>query len=189
MKKYVKDMTREELKEIFKNIKNIRNQMWDWKYEENMDYQHWLSKEFFGSEWHKYINYHDHYYSFFLRLKDATQFFENITESNADYLSIENAEEYKKLYKQAKKYYFYMNSKCNFGSDKYYENEEKLLETCEKILAMLEKELHKLEDIDENELEEYFIIQVEENECFLDCYIENNDYTRLFKHIDYIKEF
>lgn len=189
MKKYVKDMTKEELKEIFKNVESIRTTMWDWKFEENMHWQEEYTDIFFGKEWHKYINYHDYYSSFFLRIKDATKFFENIKESNYQYLSIENAEEYKKLYKQARKYYNLMEKVCNFGSDKYYDNEEKLLETCEKILAILENELHLLENIEESELEDYFVMQVEENDCFSECYIEDNDYTKLYEHIEYIKTY
>lgn len=189
MKKYVKDMTKEELKEIFKNVESIRNQMWDWKFEENMDWQQENANILFGKEWHNYINYHDYYSSFFLRIKDATQFFENITESNADYLNVEDSKKYLELYKQARKYYNLMEKVCNFGTDKYYENEEKLLETCEKILAILENELHLLENIEQEELEDYFVFQVEENGCFSECYIEDNDYTRLYEHIEYIKTY
>lgn len=189
MKKYIKDMTKEELKQIFHNIESIRTTMWDWKFEENMEQQQEYANIFFGKEWHKYINYHDYYSSFYLRLKDATQFFENITECNADYLSVEDSKKYLELYKQARKYYNIMEKVCNFGTDKYYDNEEKLLETCEKILELFEKELHSLEDIDLEELEDYFIFQVEENGCFSDCYIENNDYTKLYEYIEYIKEY
>lgn len=189
MKKYLNKMSEEELVKIFNNIESIRSEIYDICYENNMDYQKELGNIFFGEKYYKYIDIHDYYSSFFLKIKNVIDFFKNISIANGEYLCVKDMEEYEKLYKEARKIYNILTSKCNYGSDKYYENYDKLEKICEKILELLEKELHLLENVDEEQAQEEFIFQVKENNLFEDCYILNNDYTRVFEQINYIKEY
>ena len=189
MKKYLKDMSKEELEKIFENVEEFRKSTYDLVYENHMYWQGEYSDIFFGKDWHKYIEMNEYYSSFYLKLKDASNFFENISLSNSDYLCAEDAEKYKALYKEAKKYHDNMNSRCNYGSDKYYENEERLKASCIILLGLLEKELHNLEDITYEDCLEQFIIDVQDNNCFENCYIIDNNYNKVYEDIAYTKEY
>jgi hypothetical protein len=187
-KKYLKDMDEEELKKLFENIEEFKKNIYDICYQNNMDYQEELGNIFFGDKWNRYIDIFDHYTSFFLRIKNAIEFFENLGVENSDYLNTKDATEYKVLYKEAKKHYNNFN-KCNYASNNYYKNEELLENTCKQILRILEEELHKLENITKEEAKDTFLFEVLENEMYYDCYILNNDYTKVFCNINYIKEY
>ena len=188
MKKYLKDMNKEELKKVFDNSTKIQEEQYNLVWQDNMDWQQEYFEIFFGKNWHEYIEMKDNYNSFYLRLKSAYKFFINLDKDVTDYLNIENAQIFKNIYKKANKYYINIDKRCNYGSDKYYENIEKLEEECGKLLEILENELHLLENINDDEVFESFCDDVYENNIYDDLYIENNDYTHIYEHIDYIKE-
>lgn len=146
-KKYIKNMSAEELKKIFNNIEYLQRKFYENLYDDNMNYQLDLGKIFFGENHNNYIDIRDYYSSFFIIIKDAVKFFENLQLSNKNYLNNEDAKKYTVLYKQAKKHYNNIN-KCNYCSDNYYKHFELLENTCKSILGILEKELHSLENID-----------------------------------------
>lgn len=188
MKKYLKDMNKEELKKVFDNSAKIQEYQFNIVLENNMNLQQEYGKMFFGENWYEYIEIHDHYSTFYLKLKSAYKFFDNLGKDVADYLSVENAQTFQDIYKKAKKYYININTRCNYGSNKYYENIEKLEEECNKLLEILENELHSFENIDNNEVFESFCDDVYDNNIYDGLYIENNDYTHIYEYINYIKE-
>lgn len=188
IKKYIKDMNDEELKKIFNNIEHLQKEFYENLYNDNMNYQIDLSKIFFGDNYINYLDIKDYYSSFFIIIKDTVKFFENLHLYNKDYLNNEDAKKYAVLYKQAKKHYNNMN-KCNYYSDNYYKHFELLENTCKSILEILEKELHSLENIDFQDVLDMFINDVCENNDFYDYYILDDDFTKLYKHFDYIKEY
>lgn len=188
MKKYLKNMNKEELKKVFDTSGKIQNKEYEATMQMNMDYQEELGDIFFGKKWSKYINMYDNYDSFFLKLKDSISFFENLDKGVTDYLSQENATRFKEIYKRAKKFYTSMNSRCVYGSDKYYENYEKFEEECKKLLEILEDELHKLENVDYEQTFDTFCTDVMDNNIFDEFYIIDEDYTKVFEHVDYVKE-
>jgi hypothetical protein len=187
-KKYIKNMSVEELKKIFNNIEYLQSKFYENLYEDNMNYQFDLGKIFFGENYNNYIDIRDYYSSFFIIIKDAVKFFENLQLYNKDYLNNEDAKKYTALYKQAKKHYNNIN-KCNYCSDNYYKHFELLENTCKSILEILEKELHSLENIEAQDVLEFFINDVFENNDFYDYYILDDDFTKLYEHFDYIKEY
>lgn len=181
---YINELNEEELQKVFDNNEKFRNIVFDDAYESNMDYQLFLGEEFFGNNTRDYLKYIDNYSSFYLRITNAIKFFENLSLNNSDYLNTEDSKKYIKLYKQAKKYYNYMN-KCNYYSDNYYKNENLLENTCKEILNILEKELHKLENINEEDVFQYFI---DNSEIYQDYYIIEKttyslyqDFTKCYK--------
>lgn len=187
-KKYIKDMNEEELEIIFNNITSINQDSYNYTYEKNMDWQNELSDILFGKNWSKYIECISNYNSFYLRIKDYREFYKNLNLNNFDYLQEDKGIEYIKLYKKAKKVLNNLN-KCKEYSDKYYDNHDKFEYICCEILKILEEELHLLEEIIEQEVKEDFIFNVQENEYLNQCYILDNNYTKLYEHINYIKEY
>lgn len=174
---YMNELNFEELQKVFDNNEKFRNIVFDDVYESNMDYQLFLSDEFFGNNTRDYLKFNNNYSSFYLRITNTIKFFENLNINNSDYLIEEDSKKYIELYKQAKKYYNYIN-KCNYNSDNYYKNEEFLENTCKKILNILENELHKLEDIEEKEVYQYFIDNLE---IYSDFYITEKEKFTLYQ--------
>ena len=158
MKKiYINNLNEKELEKIFNINKKLQDKIFESVCQNNIDYQNFLSTEFFGNNFFEYLKINDNYSSFFITIKNTIKFFENLNITNSDYLSEDDSKEYIKLYKKAKKYYNYLD-RCSFYSDNYYKNENLLEETCEEILKILEKELHLLEDINYNEVLDYSLI-------------------------------
>ena len=188
MKKYLKNMNEEELKKVFDTSEKIQNKEYEATMQINMDYQEELGDIFFGKGWSNYIKMYDNYNSFYLRIIDSTSFFENLAEDVTDYLSQENATRFKEIYKKAKKFYTNINSRCVYGSDKYYENYEKFEEECKKLLEILECELHTLENVEYGQALDTFYTDVMYNNIFDEFYIIDEDYTKVFEHVDYVKE-
>lgn len=187
-KRYLKELNEEELKEVFENISSLQEISFSYAYDVNMDWQLELGKIFFGNNWHDYLKMYDYYSSFYLKIKNTIEFFENISIGNADYLSEENSKKYIDLYKQAKKIYNNL-CKCNTYSEKYLENEEKLDKICIELLELLENELHELENIDFEQAFETFKTDVFDNENYNDLYVLNNDFSKIYEHVNYIKEY
>lgn len=188
MKKYLKNMNKEELKKVFDTSEKIQNKEYEATMQMNMDYQEELGDIFFGKNWSDYIKMYDNYNSFYLRIINSASFFENLAEDVTDYLSQEDTTRFKEIYKKAKKCYTNINSRCIYGSDKYYENYEKFEEECQKLLKILEDELHTVEDVEYNQVLDTFYIDVMDNNILDEFYIIDEDYTKVFEHVDYVKE-
>lgn len=182
MKKYLNELNQEELTKIIENNESIKTLIFNTCYEDNMYWQEERAKDFFGNNWSKYINYHYSYNTFYLTIKNAIEFFENLSNNNYQYLKIEDSNVYIKLYNEAKKYYNNIK-KCNYQSDKYFENEEKLENICEDILQILEKELHSFENISTEDVQEQFFLDVTENNCYNDFYIIDNNLNIVYQDI------
>ena len=176
---YINELNKEELQKVFNNNEKFKEMIFNEMYEKEMDYQSFLGDEFFGNESYKYIDIRDNYSSFYLRIKDTIKFFENLNINSSDYLNPEDSKKYIELYKKAKKYYNYFNQ-CNYNSDNYFKNEELLKNTCKEILDILEKELHKLEQIDEEDVFDYFISNIE---IYEDFYITEKENFILYQDI------
>lgn len=187
MKKYyVKNLKEEEKKEILENNEKLKSDIYEICYEDNMYYQRDLFEIFFGKDTYNYLKIEDYYSSFYLRIKDPIKLYENLDINNSDYLSVEDEEKYIKLYKEATKKYNNIQ-KCNYYSDNYYKNEGELEEILEKIVEILEKELHSLEDITEDQIEEYFLEDI--NEIWENCYILNKKDFTLYEDIRTVKSY
>lgn len=150
---YIEELNDEELKKVYVNNEKFSRMIFAECYEMNMEQQEELSEEFFGKKFHEYLDVHDHYSSFYLRIKDTNKFFENLNLNNSCYLSEEDSKKYIELYEQVKKYY----SCLERSDDKNNFYEELIEKACKEILNILEKELHELENINDEDIIEYFI--------------------------------
>ena len=188
MKKYLKDMNTEELKKIFDNNEKIQNKAFEYVFEDNMLYQEELFSTFFNNNYYKYLDIAEHYDTFYLKIKDVSVFFVNLNKNAWECLSNTDSKKFKATYKNALKYYNILTSHCNYQSDKYFENEEKLENECKILLKILEDKLHLLKNVDYNDAFDYFKNNSIDDGYFSNLYIENDDFLHVFEHIDYIKE-
>lgn len=56
------------------------------------------------------------------------------------------------------------------------------------MLKILEDELHALENVDYEQAFDTFYTDVIDNNIFDEFYIIDNNYTKVFEHVDYVKE-
>lgn len=172
----LKDLEMEELKKIlFKNTKmveEITSAVIQCKMEEQEEY----GRLMLGNNFHKYIELRDNYNSFFLRLKDWNEFFNNL---DREYLNVEGIEMYNKIKKDIE---IYENEE---DEDKRYEQEEQIEKDCELLLKICENILHEFEEYptDEEIIEHFIYNEID----FYDYYVDNNDVICL--DIAYTKKF
>lgn len=138
MKKiYLKDLSREELFDLCIKNDNFMEQFYERVQEDNMFWQEEESNNMFGKEWHRYIDCHDNYDSFYLRLRDWYKFISNL---DSDYLCSEGLELYKYIMKKKKIF----DSMTQY-TDRYDNLEEHLENTCADLLEICEGQLHEYE--------------------------------------------
>lgn len=165
MKKiYIKDIIndKELLEQLLENNDTLGQVVFDRTYNMCMELQNEEFDNLFGNNWQKYINFREHYSSFYLILKDYEQFLDNL---DKDYL-------------------------CKIGLDLY---DEILKETDEEIkesksialLKVCEEQLKEYENINNDNILEYFIEHIEDYSNLY--YIENEDLT-LYEDISYTKK-
>ena len=170
MKRYLKDLSAEELTKVFENNQKLREEIYSDVYEANMYMQEETGNELLSKEAMKCYDFHDHYNSFFLRLKDGYGYklLENLNFKTLQDYSVATLED-EKLYHRLLNYY----NHCNYNSDAYYDNIEKLDALAIELLSNIEELLHEYEDVTEDDaltawLDEYF------QERYADYYIDEN---------------
>lgn len=172
MKTYLKDMKEAEAWELVHNNSDYMAELYEEMAQDRGEQQSEEAGLILGSDWHKYIDYHDHYNSFYLRVKDPAEMIRNI---DKDYLTEAQAERFEKAKSLLDKY---ENEEDPDKIDSWYYQ----LETQAKgLLADIEESLHEYENITDDDIKEEFIINLEDNE----------DYTIGDKNIyrDYVKVF
>lgn len=169
MKKiFINDLDTEKRNELIKKNDKLIKQLQEYLYEEQMFWQLDTTENCLGKDYHKYLEYHDHYSSFYFTIKDWRKFIDNV---GSDYLTDKGLEIYKEIIEESKKL-----DELEEYSDTYYELEEKLEKKCKIILDDLEELLHSYEEYpneddaiqyaDEMEqLEGYYIEEYEDGFC------------------------
>ena len=172
MKTYLKDMKAGEAWELVHNNSDYMAELYEDMAQDRGEQQSEEAGLILGSDWHKYIDYHDNYNSFYLRVKDPAEMIRNI---DKDYLTEAQAERYEKAKSLLDKY---ENEEDPEKLDSWY---DQLEIQAKGLLADIEESLHEYENITDDDIKEEFIINLEDNE----------DYTIGDKNIyrDYVKVF
>lgn len=171
MKRYIKDFKEDELLKLLDENKTLQEHLEQDFYEDQMRWQGDEFEYIFGKDKWNYIDLKDHYNSFYLILKD----YRVIDEINKDYLNEDNI----KLYNIAKDEYqaFISDDNIEYGSDEYYDKEEKLEKLAKDLIKGIEDQLHKLEKWYSYSREDE---KVELIDFYLNCYcinvFENSEY-------------
>jgi hypothetical protein len=152
--KTIKELTKEELKELLKKNREFENYIYERAYEDNMFYQGERMKELMGDA--DGIEINNHYTSFYFRLKDAQKFFNSVNRNELD-------DEQRELYDNAKKLideYENLEADDLYG-DKGEELYENIETECAKLMEKIEEELHGYETVTDDDFENYldFILE------------------------------
>lgn len=183
MKKYFKNMSLEDRIDIIMNINDLKYKVGDMYYEDLMQQQYEEGQLMFGKEHHKYIDIRDNYSSFYLVLKDWNKFLDNL---DKDYLCNNGLDLYNQIMVLKNEY---DNIDMVENEDRYDELEEELENRCKELLQVCEKQLHEYEDYSDDDLKDYLSFQLEENNMYEDLYIIDDDKTRVYEDISYIKTY
>lgn len=145
---------------IKKNGKLIR-MLQDELHELNLEFQEETTIYILGKNFHKYIDVKDHYTSFYLKLRDWRQFYDNL---DKDYLSNETLNVYIEIQNLIDKL-------DNFDeyNDEYYNLENEIEKKCNFILQDIENLLHEYETYPS---EDDSILYADDMEKLNDYYIE-----------------
>lgn len=188
MKRYINELTDEELKKVWDVNEKLQNQCYESIYKDNMDAQLNVANDLLAtwtnSSYENGFEICDHYSSFFLRLRDGYKF---VTRCNLktmlDY-NIITKEEFIEINNLIDKY----ENITPFTHENYQDVENEVLEQIDEkaknILAKVEKFLHEYEDIDYSVAFEQWLEDCDT--CFEDCYITGDDY-KLYEDISYTK--
>lgn len=169
MKKiFINDLETEKRNALIKKNKKLLYLLCD-DFKEMMMYQQEdASYNIMGKDWHKYVEGHDHYDSFFLTLTDWRAFYNNI---DVDYLDDEN----RNIFYNLKEKISQLDALDCFD-DNYYILEKEIEENCKILLKDVEDFLHSYEEIPEDDdiiqyademeqLNEYYIEEHEDGFC------------------------
>ena len=171
MKKFIKNMDSEEIKKVLENNNKFYNLVYNDLYENDMEWQYEEGKLLFGENSHKYIDIRDHYSSFYLVLKDAFKFIENL---DPTYLCQNGIDLYNEIMKLKKEY---ENISCDSKEEenRYNELEEEIENKCKDLLEICEKQLHEYEkgDYSMDDMIDYIM----NNSLYEEFYIIASDYV------------
>lgn len=158
MKKYLHELNEQELAEIFKNNDNLQNIVINDLIEYDLEAQ---QEEFENLNIKKYVEVHDHYNTFYLRLKNAIGLFENLC---IDYCNQQVIE----FYEQSKQFYNdYLND-----NEKY----DIFVEKMEILVELLDKQLHEYEQgIDFDTALDFFVEEAQSEYGLYANYYTKND--------------
>lgn len=180
MKKiYLKDLNEQELRQLCENNDAFMEQYYERVQEDNMFWQEEESNNMFGKEWHRYIDCHDNYSSFYLRLRDWYKFISNL---DSDYLCDEGL----------KLYDYIMKKKNIFDNMEPYTNrydnlEEHLEKTCADLLEICEGQLHEYEEYPS--FEDVFTNMIDCDWYKEEDYYTDEDMKKIYLDVAYTKEF
>lgn len=171
-KTYLKDMQEAEAWELVHNNSDYMAELYEDLAQVRGDQQSDEAGLILGSDWPRYIDYNDHYNSFYLRVKDPAEMIRNI---DKEYLTEAQAERYEKAKSLLDKY---ENEEDPEKLDSWY---DQLEIQAKGLLADIEESLHEFENITDEDIKEEFLFRLEDNE----------DYTKGDKNIyrDYVKVF
>lgn len=171
--KKLQELTLDELRQLYSTNSMFQAAVWDDCWEDNMYLQGEESKGIFGENNHTY-EYHDHYNSFYLRVKDYERFVDSIKDT--DYLTPDSFE----LYKKAKE----LADKWNaMDYDEQDENEElysELEQAADALMASIEKQLHAYEDVDDEQIND-LLQQIQRGEHYKSDW--ETDGEKVYEHI------
>lgn len=176
MKRYLNRLDDETLHNVIVNNEEFIAKYGTFLYDTQLEQQEEITRLILGDDWTNYIDYHEHYTSFYLKVKDCFLMIENI---NEDYLTNGEAILYKEIREMIDTY----GSQDNWD---YLpkEDEDKLLNDIEKkseiLLSLIEQDLHKYEEFPETSEVYDFII---DNDYHYNYYIIDNDYTTIYEDI------
>lgn len=172
-KTYLKDMQEAEAWELAFNNREYMAELYEELAQVRGDQQSDEAGLILGSDWPRYIDYHDHYNSFYLRVKDPAEMIRNI---NKEYLTEAQAERFEKAKSLLDKY---ENEEDPEKLNSWY---DQLEIQAKGLLADIEESLHEYENITDDDIKEEFIINLEDNEDYTigDKNIYR-DYTKCFK--------
>lgn len=171
---------KELLKEIFEHNEELGNNLWNLTWDRNMEQQLEFGNLCLGENSHKYIDIRDHYSSFYLTLKNAEEFVNNIDKA---YLTTEEDTLYNECIELLEK-----RNNEEYGNDYYWEFDIELDNKAEELLKLIEKDLHAYENVETEDVFEEFLFQLIENENYGELYYYENDPTyNLYEDISYTK--
>ena len=183
MKRYLKELSQEELIKVYEVNRKLQEELFTSVYEDNMYSQEYDGKWLLPKEVDNCYKYHDHYNSFYLTLNEyeGVNFLKNINFKELKDYSVASEED-EKLYKKILNYF----NHCNYYSDAYLDNLEKLDNLASKILKNIEEYLHEFEDISEDDIitawtDEYY------QERYENCYILDESYM-LYEDVSYTRK-
>lgn len=185
MKQYLKDMEIEKQVDILFNNEDIRNVLAERYYEDLMWQQEEEGKLMFGEHWSKYIDIHDNYNSFFLRLKNRNEFLDNL---DKNYLSQEGIDLYDETYNLYEEY----NNICQYDEeqeDRFNELDELLDTKCEELLQICENMLHGYENYTDEDLKEFINNEIEFNHYGTELYILGDDTSKVYEDVSYTRTY
>lgn len=163
-KEYLTEMETEKRNKLIEKNKKLINMLVNNLYEDNCFRMELETNDILGKDWHQYIDYHDNYSSFYLRVKDWRKFIENV---DADYLNNDAFSMYKLINEKIKQ-----SDDVDYYSTTYDVLIEEIDEGCSFILDNIEEDLHMYEKIPS---EDDAIQYADEMEQLNDYYIEIHD--------------
>lgn len=185
MKKYFKDLNKEEIKLVLEKNEQLLDEVRQALYEVNMDCQSEDADLILGKNWHKYVEYRDNYSSFYLTLKDWTQFINNVDQ---DYLTQDGIELYNYINDKMK-----VLDDMDWHSDNYYNLELHIEDKCEELLQLIENMLHTYEEYpDFEDCYNYLLDGIYDNNmesCYIDVDKKGNTDYILYEDIAYTKSY
>lgn len=165
MKKiFINDLETEKRNELIKKNKKLLYLLYD-DFKDMLYFQQeeasYLSM---GKNWHNYVEYHEHYTSFFLTIKNWRDFIDNV---DGDYLSTDAL----KLYNEIIKNDIILLDKCE-DDDKRDEIEETIEQKAKIILKDIEDYLKTFDELpDDDDIIQY----ADEMEQLNEYYIEEHE--------------
>lgn len=183
MKKYFNELNQEEIRKVLEKNETLFDELSRQLYEDKMYCQENEADYMFGEKWGKYIDYNNHYSSFYLSLKDWEEFIDNL---DKDYIPQEGIDLYN--YIQNKKAVL---NNMELSTDNYYNLEEHLEKKSQELLDICENMLHSYENYPN--FEEVYDYILDNLYLYENCYINvdkkgNTDYI-LYQDIKYTKSF
>lgn len=167
---------------LLDNNSKLEEKVYEYYYEDTMFQQEEFGTCCLGEKHYNWIDFHDNYNSFYLRLKNWDKFIMNI---DSDYLDTKELELYNYIMQKRDVLY----NMCQY-SDNYDRLEEHLENKCDELLELIENDLHDYENYNFEDIKDYFIDTCMINGWFNDLYFYKNryDYT-LYEDISYSKSY
>lgn len=145
--KLLHELTREELKTLYEKNHDFQSQIWESVYADNMYWQSEEYKQLFGED-NRAIEYHDHYTSFYLTIRNHDIFIENINDPD---LLIESN---RKLYDKAKELAEKWNNMDYDEQDENGEVYDELEKVQNELIDGITEQLRAYEDISDDQIDQ-----------------------------------
>ena len=180
----IKDLTNEELEQVWNTNEKLRDEVYETIYEDNMNAQIEEADYLLDTKNNRGYSVEDYYNSFYLKLKDGYKFLISCNLKNILDARLITQQEFEDANRLIDEY----ENITAFTHENYHEVEDQKLEEIDElakeILKRIEKHLHKYEDVTEEDAKLYFI---ENTDLLEDCYIKENEGYKLYRDIAYTK--